>query len=353
MPVSLLDGGAAALRQAVVGTRMALPGLALSIIVALAALLAEAPLARLLTSLFGQPLALPAMMIALLAGMAASRVAARPAFAAGIDFSIRRILRIAVALLGIRIAVVDIVALGPATGALVIVTMVLTLASGLWIGRLFGQTDPFGALAGSATAVCGASAALATATVLPRYPSKHADMVFVVVAVNALSTVAMIAYPALCSLLGFDAQTTGIMLGATIHDVAQVAGAGYAVSDAVGDNAVIVKLFRVLLLVPVVLSIAWFFAGHGAREGARLPIPGFALVFLGLVAVNSLGLVPAPLKTLSVETSKAGLLLAIAALGLATSFRDIVRSGWRQSAVVIGTTFVILVAVTTGLSIVR
>jgi uncharacterized integral membrane protein (TIGR00698 family) len=350
--VSFVDGGAAALRQVVAGTRTALPGFVLSAVVALAALLAEAPLARLLTWISGQQLALPAMIIALLLGMAASRVAARPAFAAGIDFCIRRILRVAVALLGIRIAMADIVALGPATGALVIATMVLTLASGLWIGRLFGQTDPFGALAGSATAVCGASAALATATVLPAYPGKQADMVFVVVAVNALSTVAMIAYPALCAFLGFDAQTTGIMLGATIHDVAQVAGAGYAVSDVVGDNAVIVKLFRVLLLVPVVLSITWFFAG-GARDGARLPIPGFALVFVGLVVVNSLGLVPAPLKAMLVDTSKAGLLLAIAALGLATSFRDIVRSGWRQSAVVIGTTFVILVAVTAGLSVVR
>jgi uncharacterized integral membrane protein (TIGR00698 family) len=331
--------------------RRVLPGLALSAAVALAALLAEAPLARLLTSLSGQPLALPAMMIALLLGMAVSRLAARPAFAAGIDFCIRRVLRIAVALLGIRIALADIVALGPATGALVMVTMVLTLASGLWIGRLLGQTDPFGALAGSATAVCGASAALATATVLPAYPGKQADMVFVVVAVNALSTVAMIAYPALCAFLGFDAQTTGIMLGATIHDVAQVAGAGYALSDAVGDNAVIVKLFRVLLLVPVVLSIAWFFSGRGARDGAYLPIPGFAFAFLALVVVNSLGLMPAPLKAVIVEASKGGLLVAIAALGLATSLRDIVRSGWRQSAVVIGTTFVILVAVTIGLSV--
>jgi uncharacterized integral membrane protein (TIGR00698 family) len=351
--VSLVDGGAAALRQAVVGTRMVLPGLALSIVVALGALLAETPLGRLLTSLSGQRLAFPAMMVALLVGMAASRPAARPVFAAGIDFCIRRVLRIAVALLGIRIAMADIVALGPATAALVVAAMALTMASGLWIARLLGQNDPFGALAGCATAVCGASAALATATVLPAYPSKHADMIFVVVAVNALSTIAMIGYPALCAFLDLDAQTTGILLGATIHDVAQVAGAGYAVSDAVGDNAVIVKLFRVLLLVPVVLAIAWLFAGGGAGDGTRLPVPGFALVFLALVVVNSLGLVPAPLKVALVEASKAGLLLAIAALGLATSFRDIARSGWRQSAVVIATTFVILVAVTAALAVVR
>ena len=102
--------------------------------------------------------------------------------------------------------------------------------------------------------MCGASATLATSTVLPNYKGKEADVVFVVVAVNALSTVAMVLYPPLCTWLGFDAHTTGVMLGGTIHDVAQVVGAGYAVSEPVGNTAVIVKLFRVFLLLPVVLA---------------------------------------------------------------------------------------------------
>ncbi|WP_164153190.1 putative sulfate exporter family transporter, partial [Stenotrophomonas maltophilia] len=89
----------------------------------------------------------------------------------------------------------------------------------------------YGALAGAATAVCGASAALATTTVLPHYKARAADTAFTVVAANALSTIVMLLYPPLAILLGFDATKTGILIGATIHDMAQVVGAGYAVSD--------------------------------------------------------------------------------------------------------------------------
>ena len=104
------------------------------------------------------------------------------------------------------------------------------------------------------------SAALATASVLPRYKEREADTAFVAIAVNILATIAMVAYPAVCDLLGFDQCTTGIFLGAAIHDVAQVVGAGYAVSDAAGNVATIVKLFRVFLLLPVVLGVGWWFA---------------------------------------------------------------------------------------------
>src|SRR5215213_2248372 len=95
------------------------------------------------------------------------------------------------------------------------------------------------------------------AALVPNYPQKGADVTFTVVAANAVSTLVMVAYPPLCALLGLNPQTTGIMLGATIHDMAQVVGAGYAVSEPVGNTAVIVKLFRVFLLLPAVLGIGW------------------------------------------------------------------------------------------------
>ena len=126
----------------------------------------------------------------------------------------------------------------------------------------------YGALAGAGTAVCGASATLATSIVLPDYKGKEMDVAFVVVAVNALSTLAMVVYPLLCVWLGFDAQTAGIMLGATIHDVAQVVGAGYAVSETAGNTAVIVKLFRVFLMLPLVLAIGWLFARRAVATSA-------------------------------------------------------------------------------------
>lgn len=329
--------------------RSLVPGVALSAALAVVSVLLEGPLGRVLGALVGQAVTLPAMVIALLIGIALNPLARRPVFAPGMTFCVKKLLRVAVALLGIRIALGDIYALGIGTAFVVIASMALTIVSGVYIARWLGREEPYGALAGSATAVCGASAALATSTVLPDYKNRNADTVFIVVAVNALSTVAMLAYPPLCLLLGFDAQKTGILLGATIHDVAQVVGAGYAVSDAVGDNAVIVKLFRVFLLLPVVLAVGWYFSAQGPTGRANVPVPIFALVFLALAIVNSVGVVPPMVKAGMVDVSRWGLLIAIGALGLATSVEDIRRSGWRHLLVISLVTLVILAVVTLGL----
>jgi uncharacterized integral membrane protein (TIGR00698 family) len=299
------------------------------------------------------------MVIALIIGIALNSLASKPAFSPGITFCVKTLLRWAVALLGLRIALGEIVALGLGTALLIILAMAATIVSGFVFARAFGQTDRYGALAGAGTAVCGASATLATATVLPAYQGKEADVAFVVIAVNALSTVAMVLYPPLCAVLGFDVQATGVMLGGTIHDVAQVAGAGYAVSEPVGNTSVIVKLFRVLLLFPVVVSIAWYFLRPRPPLSAlQASVPGFALVFLALCAANSvLTAIPAaapvyePAKALLGIVSTWGLLLAIGALGLGTSLSAIAALGWRHVATVTGTTLVILVVVTAGLVI--
>jgi uncharacterized integral membrane protein (TIGR00698 family) len=333
--------------------RPLLPGLALSALVAAAAV-AGAPLVAWVFPI-------PAMVLALLIGMALNPVAARPAFQPGIAFAVKKLLRWAVALLGLRIALGEIVALGFGVAALVIASMALTVFAGFMLARLLNQREEYGALAGAGTAVCGASATLATATVLPDYRGKEADVAFVVVAVNALSTLAMVLYAPLCLWLGFDATTTGVMLGATIHDVAQVVGAGYAVSEPVGNTAVIVKLFRVFLLLPVVLAIGWYFATRGAATGdAKVPVPVFALVFLLLCLVNSAmpwvpGLAPIydPIKSVLVHASTGGLLIAIAALGLGTSVGAVRALGWRHMVTVSGTTLVILALVVAGLMLLR
>ena len=330
-----------------------LPGFALSAVVALAAV-ASAPFVAAF-------IPIPAMVLALFIGIALNPLAQRPLFQPGIVFCLKVLLRWAVALLGLRIALGEIVALGFATAALVVFAMALTLVSGFVLARWFNQNAAYGALAGAGTAVCGASATLATSIVVPDYKGKEADVAFVVVAVNALSTAAMVLYPLLCAWLGFDAQMTGIMLGATIHDVAQVVGAGYAVSDPVGNTAVVVKLFRVFLLLPVVLAIGWYFARAAvASDAAKIPFPMFAVVFVVLCAINSMAsalpavapayaLIKAPL----VEASTWGLLIAIGALGLGTSLPAIAALGWRHAATVTGTTVVILVVATAGLMLMQ
>jgi uncharacterized integral membrane protein (TIGR00698 family) len=331
--------------------RRILPGLALAALVAIAAS-AAAPL-------IGRAFPIPAMVIALLIGIVLNPLARRPLFQVGIGFCLKTLLRWAVALLGLRIALGEIAALGLTTALVVMVAMALTVASGILLARAFAQRAAYGALAGAATAVCGASATLATSIVLPDYKGKEADVAFVVVAVNALSTVAMVLYPLLCAALGFDAQLTGVMLGATIHDVAQVVGAGYAVSEPVGNTAVIVKLFRVFLLFPVVLLIGLAFARRSvADDAARIPFPTFALVFVALCVLNSVAPSLGPLapafaliKAPLIEASTWGLLIAISALGLGTSLPAIAALGWRHVATVSGTTVVILAVVTAGLMI--
>jgi len=329
------------------------PGVALSAIVAIIGYLAAPYVARVVP--------IPSMVIALVVGIALNPLAARPVMKPGMAFCVRTLLRWAVALLGLRVGLADIAALGPKVAVLIIISMVVTVVFGFFIARWYGREPGFGALVGVGTAVCGASATLAVSTVVPNYPGKQPDIAFVVVAVNALATLAMLLYPPLCVLLDFDPQTTGVMLGGTIHDVAQVVGAGYAVSTAAGNTAVIVKLFRVFLLLPVVVGVGWYFTRMGQKHGeARVPVPVFALVFLALSALNSVvplmpTLLPTymPVKSVLVEASSWGLLVAIGALGLGTSIKAIIGLGWRHVTTVLGSTAVLLGIVTGGLVLIR
>ena len=335
------------------------PGLALAILVALISDRAEPMLGEIIHSFFGPAYRLPAIVIALLIGMSLYRLAQRPLFEPGLDWSVRTLLRIAIALLGVRIALSDIVDLGLATALLVIASMTMTILSAVWFSRLLNLGDGYGVLAGAANAVCGASATLATSSVVPNYPRKGADVAFTVMAANAVSTLAMVLYPPLSIGLGLDAQATGILLGATIHDMAQVVGAGYAVSEPVGNAAVIVKLFRVFLLLPVVLALGLWLARQGGEHGtARVPMPTFAFAFIGLCVLNSaIPLIPhlspiyMPIKLAMVQASNWGLLIAIAALGLGTSLTSLMHIGWRHVAVFFAATLVMLSVVAGALLI--
>ena len=327
------------------------PGLLLTIGVAVAAVLAE-PLLKQAT---GGMVSLPAMVIALLIGIALSNLAQREVFRPGLAYCVKKLLRYAIALLGLKIALADITALGASVIGIVIVAMAVTIAGSIFLSRRLGTGDGLGALCGAASAVCGASATLATATVVPAYPGKSADVAFAVVAANLLSTVVMLAYPPLAHWLGFSNQHTGILLGATIHDMAQVVGSSYAISDAVGNTAVVVKLFRVFLLLPIVLLIGlWFTRTAGASAEAKVPFPTFALVFIGLAGLNSIapalpgfaGLFAA-MKPLLIQASSYGLLISIAALGLGTSVTSLRSIGWRH-ALIFGSATVLIFGIVCG-----
>jgi uncharacterized integral membrane protein (TIGR00698 family) len=301
-----------------------LPGLTLAVVLTLAATLA----AKWLNA--------PVAPFALVAGfMIAAPLAGRLDLAPGLKIAERPLLRAGVALLGLRIALGDIAGLGVQTLMLVLGCVALTLALGSGIGRLFGLPKGFSVLAASATAICGASAAMAVASVLPKGAETERQTGYVVAVVATLSTLAMLAYPALAHVAGLDPRAAAVFLGASIHDVAQVAGAGYSVSPQVGDLAVTVKLVRVSLLALVVAAVAWSFAS--AARGAKGPgravlFPGFVIAFFAFAAARTAGLVPEVLLPAATFASNMLIGAGVVAVGAKTSISGLRSMGWRPLA---------------------
>lgn len=281
----------------------------------------------------------PVMLFALLLGMAFNFLSEEGnRTAPGIQYSSKGLLRIAVGLLGAQITIAQIMQLGPTPVITVIAAVALTIGFGVLAARAFGLSREFGALTAGAVAICGASAAMAISTVLPKGENHERDTVFTVVAVTTLSTIAMIVYPMVIALFGLNHAEIGMFLGGTIHDVAQVVGAGYSVSEEAGNVATFTKLLRVAMLLPVVLAMSFAFRGRSGAGSAKGTFPMFLIVFAALVVVNSLGIVPEPILDFIKTVSRWFLVTAIAALGVRTSLKQMASVGGRAIALMVAET---------------
>ncbi len=308
------------------------PGILVSVIIAIAA--------TFLSDHYGGPV----MLFALLLGMAFYFLSQEGRCVAGIELASKRILRIAVGLLGAQITIGQIMQLGITPVVMVVVAVVLTLGFGVVTARAFGLSRPFGLLTAGAVSICGASAALAISSVLPKGESHERDTVFTVIGVTTLSTLAMIIYPMIISLFHLDHAAIGIFLGGTIHDVAQVVGAGFSVSDETGNVATFTKLLRVAMLVPVVMSLTYVFRAHNVSAAGRR-LPGFLVVFVLLVLINSTGLIPPLILDALKSISRWCLVTAIAALGMKTSLKAMAAVGWKSIALIVAETVFLAVLV--------
>ena len=300
------------------------PGIVIAFIVAFAA------------KFLGEHYGAPTMLFALLLGMALNFLSDDAAARPGIDYSAKKILRIGIALLGVRIAFSDLMAFGWKPVALVIVGVITTIGLGMIIARMMGHKGRFGALTGGAVAICGASAAMAISAVLPADEKQERDTVFTVVGVTTLSTIAMILYPLLTQAFEMTDLEAGLFFGATIHDVAQVIGAGATISDEALNIATMTKLMRVALLVPVVLLIALTFRNENKGSTEKPPaLPFFLVMFLVMVALNSMGWIPEMTRGYLIEGSKLFLIAAIAAVGLKTNLKSIAEVGFKPVLLII------------------
>ncbi|MBR27378.1 MAG: putative sulfate exporter family transporter [Rhodobacteraceae bacterium] len=305
----------------------------------------------------------PATLFALLIGIGFHFAADGPRAAPGLAACSGPLLRVGVALLGFRVEAADVAALGPVPFLGVAGLTALTFAGGVGFARLAGLPRRFGLLAGGAVAICGASAALAIAALLPRREAEERDLLYTLVAITALSSAAMVAYPLLFAAMGLDEARTGFLIGATIHDVAQVAAAGYGVGEGAGDAATLVKLERVMLLPAALVAVAWLErrgAGREAVAGAgtadtpstdmadpepaqpRPRLPLFVFGFAACLGLNSLGIVPEPAHDALRALSSGLLVLAIAALGARTSLRAMGQLGAGRMVALLATSALLL-----------
>ena len=292
----------------------------------------------------------PVMLFALLLGMGLSFLSVEGRCKAGIEFTARTVMRIGIALLGMRITLEQITALGWQPVALVVTLIIVTISVSVVVAKLIGFQRLFGMLTGGATAICGASAALALSVALPNHPQKEKATLFTVIGVSALSTLAMIVYPMIANWLEFSPQLAGVFLGATIHDVAQVVGAGYSMSTETGDTATVVKLMRVAMLLPVIVCAAMITRMQGSTEsnGQRPPLlPWFAVGFLILACINSTGWVPTVVQGGINELSRWCLVISISALGMKTQFKELATVGIKPVLFMVGESIFLVLLVLT------
>jgi uncharacterized integral membrane protein (TIGR00698 family) len=310
----------------------------------------------------------PQLLYALLIGLSFHFMMKNPQVKPGVDYCGRTVLRLGVALLGARITLSQVAQLGISSALLVVSAVILTIVFGVLLARWLDRPRDEGLLSGGAVAICGASAALAVASVLPQTPRNERFTLLTVVGVTVLSTLAMILYPFALKWLAVSPQQAGLFLGGTIHDVAQVVAAGMILGPAAGDTATVVKLFRVMLLTPVVVVIALLYrrqmaqatadaAAAVAADGqvatsapASVPlIPGFLLAFIVLMLLASSQVFPKTWVDTASSASRWCLVAAIAAAGVKTSFEDLLKLGWQPVLMLVAETIFIASWVAAGM----
>jgi uncharacterized integral membrane protein (TIGR00698 family) len=306
------------------------PGALVSIVVSVAAMF--------LSEHYGAPV----MLMALLLGMAMNFLSEDSRYKAGLEFTAKHVLRTGVALLGLRITIEQMTAVGWVPLAIIVVSVAMTIGLGMGLAKLMGFKTFFGLLTGGAVAICGASAALAISAAMPSHPLKERATLFTVIGVSSLSTIAMMLYPMAAQYLDLSPIQIGYFLGGTIHDVAQVVGAGYSISSQVGDTATLIKLIRVAMLLPVIALTGWLAHRYIMSEGEntngsiRPPLlPGFAVAFLFFVALHSTGWLSTWVVDAGQQTSQWFLIFAMSAIGIKTHLKQIASVGWKPVALMV------------------
>ncbi len=312
-----------------------LPGLIFVLVVAFAALW--------LSDQYGAP----AILMGLLIGLALNFVNNDQRLAAGLDFSSQTLLRWGIVLIGTQITFSQIVGLGITPFIALIGIMLAVILTGIVTAKALSQDFRYGLLAGGATAICGASAALAIWGLIGDRKINQSQFTIVLLGITLASAFAMTFYPPIAAMIGLSDAQAGFLIGASIHDVAQAIGGGFSFSQEAGEVATIVKLSRVTLLAPVLILVALVLRMDDqpkeqkmANFGLRNSIPWFVIGFLLLAGINSYQPFPEQISEIADRFARMLLLMAVIAAAVKSNMSGLLSHGWRSFAPVIATTLV-------------
>lgn len=273
---------------------------------------------------------LNSLTLAIIVGMVIGNVFNKfipDSFREGITFSSKRILRFAIILYGFRITFQQIFAVGLDGLFADIIMLTTTYLFGYYLGtRVFKLEKDLCMLTAIGSSVCGAAAVLGTDAVLK---AKSHKVSLAVATVVLFGTISMFLYPFLAKLGFLSPEYFGVYIGSTVHEVAQVVAAGSAVSPVTMDTAVIVKLTRVMMLVPYLFLLGMYLAKKSGTKREKIHMPWFAILFVAVCGLNSLNLLPEAVKAFLIEFDVYLLTMAMFGLGVETNFNKIKGLGWK------------------------
>ncbi|MDB6178311.1 putative sulfate exporter family transporter [Paracoccus sp. Z330] len=278
--------------------------------------------------------ALSPLILAIIIGMVIHNLFGAPAIAKpGIKFSLKRVLRAGIVLLGLQLTMQQVVQVGGVGVIVIVLSLLATFAFTTWLGKMLKVEAGLTQLIAAGSSICGASAVIATNTVTR---ARDEDVAYAVACVTIFGSLSMVLMPLVGGFMGMDSHAFGLWTGASIHEVAQVVAAAYARGQEAGEFGTLTKLTRVMLLAPMVLLLGVAAAQRMRRagqqhEGGSVPVPWFVLGFVAMVGVASTGWLPAGLEPFSTGATQFLLAMALAAMGLETDLRKLVAEGPRPA----------------------
>lgn len=273
-----------------------------------------------------------ALILSILLGMLFRNVIGLPAGTQpGVTFSLRRVLRFAIILLGLQLSLAQVAEIGVSGVAIIVLSLIGCFVFTTQLAKLIGVEPKMAQLIAAGTSICGASAVIATNTVTN---GRDEDVAYAVACVTVFGTLAMFIYPLLPGLLHLGPRAYGLWAGASIHEIAQVVAATFQHGHQAGEIGAIAKLTRVGLLAPVVLTLGFLAARRQSRNGestvaAKAPIPWFVFGFLALMVFNSVMPMEGTVKVWTIAVTTFLLSVALAAMGLEADIRKLRAEGLR------------------------